>query len=48
MISQSACSVLPSHGDAGTGLLVVARPRCRSRRAVRTWLPDGTFLHVKE
>ena len=31
-----------------TGLLVVTAPALSVARAVRTWLPDGTFLHVKE
>jgi hypothetical protein len=30
-----------------TGLLVVTAPALSVARAVRTWLPDGTFLHVK-
>ena len=31
-----------------TGLLVVTAPVLSVARAVRTWFPDGTFLHVKE
>ena len=31
-----------------TGLLVVTAPLLSVARAVMTWLPDGTFLHVKE
>jgi hypothetical protein len=30
-----------------TGLLVVTAPVLSVARAVRRWLPDGTFLHVK-
>jgi hypothetical protein len=31
-----------------TGLLVVTAPALSVARAVKTWLPGGTFLHVKE
>jgi hypothetical protein len=31
-----------------TGLLVVTAPLLSVARAVRRWLPCGTFLHVKE
>ena len=30
-----------------TGLLVVVAPALSVARAVRTWFPGGTFLHVK-
>jgi hypothetical protein len=31
-----------------TGLLVMTAPALSVARTVRTWLPDATFLHVKE